>query len=983
MRFGIFPFMILLISFGNPIDAFAQDNCDPLAAATAEEVNAAPRELLVLLRADAPAADEVVRGINQRWSLPGDLAAGQPSRADFLINDRATGKLLEQLQQDPDSPRARLERWIVLSYPEGVDLEAVKRALEADPHVETVEENARGSFTVEAPSNALFSDLTLVDPASANPQPAAQLAQWPLDVLDLPEAWAWNRGNAFVGLIDTGLDVDHPDLQTFTTGPTPVYLGGNFRPHLSWDFANPSSCTTNPNGCVDEGEEGGLGSCHAKGHGTHVSGIVAANANGDGIDGTCQGCSLMMARSTLTVSQVAAVIPWLTDHGVQIVSMSFGWPTVYTSITDAIAYANEHDVILSAAVGNDLSDIEFPASDTRVIAAGGIEPGATPGSAQFWQRDTCPSTWGTLQFCPGVFGSFPGTIECGSNYTVTSGSAMQELALPAADVISTFYVGGEWNTPLGCGDSNHPAIGYGLCTGTSMSSPHAAGLAGLVRSVNPLISQQDVRSILIANASGGGVWNAQLGYGVPDAESSVQAALGTVAGTVIPNRLTPLFTLYSTDAEAHLSTTVPQMAVAALLDPETPFISPLNRPTVGGYPRFPGTFCNVGPCIDTPRASVYLFTGHRAPFVGAPPLVPLYRMSFDGPWNGNPLNRSFVYTTEPAGLANFRNVGYNLDGIEGYIYQRCTPEPSCIPAGAVRLYRLYNFDLDDYAIFPETELANYQAAGYVSQPGLNDWIGYVHPNVDSDSDFVINGFEGLIGTNSTDSDSDDDGLSDGQEVLEYPSSDPLCNTVFAGSFDSGSTTGWGSYTAGGGTLTVSTQAALEGPYGLFATVGGNPSNVAFVVDLSPTSETRYRASFLYNSVTSSTLGSGEQHVILAAGGDLPNTMVILLTVRRPAGASSTTREFSISTKLNNGTWAQTSWFQAANVPGKITIEWWAAIGSQPGGLKFYLDNVLKQQLSGLANSTWRIERTRLGIVSGVGPGTTGSFAFDEFTSCRN
>ena len=135
-------------------------------------------------------------------------------------------------------------------------------------------------------------------------------------------------------------------------------------------------------------------------------------------------------------------------------------------------------------------------------------------------------------------------------------------------------------------------------------------------------------------------------------------------------------------------------------------------------------------------------------------------------------NRDITYTTDSTGLRSFHSAGYELDGIEGYVYQRCTPEPACIPSGAVRLYRLYNVARDDYAIFPESELAQKQAEGYVSSPGLNDWIGYVYPNLDQDGDQLVNGFEILLGINPAWPDSDCDGRTDGVEVLQFPYSDP-------------------------------------------------------------------------------------------------------------------------------------------------------------------------------------------------------------------
>lgn len=373
------------------------------------------------------------------------------------------------------------------------------------------------------------------------------------------------------------------------------------------------------------------------------------------------------------------------------------------------------------------------------------------------------------------------TFECGSNYTVTQNGPRQDLVAPARQVLSTFYENREWNKLLGCHDTavngvNHAGVGYDLCTGTSMASPHVAAVAGILRSVNPLLSKAQIESALTGNASRAGNWDSKLGYGYPIASASVQAVLGRANGTVLANRLTPLFVLYSFTAQDHLYTTFPQMGAAAQWSSDG--YTPINPdsvawPDVPGYSYFPDSGCNVSPCLPEPRASVYVFTTDRSP--NGSPLAPLYRMTFEGTFPGgpsNPANRDTAFTTDQAGITSFKNAGYKLDGIEGYIYQRCAPEPQCIPAGAVRLYRLYNAARDDFALFPEPELGAMLAAGYASSPGLNDWIGYAYPNADGDGNQVINGFEGLIGTDPALGDSDCDGLADGAEILGYPNTNP-------------------------------------------------------------------------------------------------------------------------------------------------------------------------------------------------------------------
>jgi hypothetical protein len=321
--------------------------------------------------------------------------------------------------------------------------------------------------------------------------------------------------------------------------------------------------------------------------------------------------------------------------------------------------------------------------------------------------------------------------------------------------------------------------------------------------------------VLVSTASQAGNHDDHLGYGAPDAAAAVRRSLGTAGGESISNRLTPLFSLYSPGAQTHVYTVFPSSALAFLFDPFDPFET--VGPAVPGYPTFdPG--CTISPCLGAiPRASAYIFTTDTPPFPGAPELVPLYRLRYDPnvlhrceePPPPHIANRDFSYTTTPEGVVYFKeNVtdpttgqGYELDGIEGYVYRTCEPEPECIPEGAERLYRLYNETLDDYVIFPQSELVTWQAADYGSQSGLADWIGYAYPNVDSDGDDLIDGFELLLGTDPANADTDCDGVNDGTEVHVYDMSDPdpdlhgygdplQGSCVFSDGFETGDASRW-------------------------------------------------------------------------------------------------------------------------------------------------------------------------------------------------
>ncbi|MCP4545494.1 MAG: S8 family serine peptidase, partial [bacterium] len=647
--------------------------------------------------------------------------------------------------------------------------------------------------------------------------------QWGSHLLRLPEAWELNKGTGYVALLDNGLQVDHPDLRPFhQDGGQLVYSGGNFREHFSQDFKH-DTCD------VDEM----AGDPARTGHGTHVSGIISATTNNEmGTAGTCWNCSLMMERVMrleppydTAFSIVEAALTRVVEQGVQAVSMSFGLPpgeeevncddefSPYHSFCAALAFAEERDVVLTASAGNDRKNkVDFPAYTAEVMSIGGVK--SDPGIAGYKFWDDHPN-------CPPIYS---GGKECGSNY-----GEHQDLVAPAKTVISSMYVGMDWNATIGCGDSflTYPGPtnlyeGYGPCTGTSMAAPYVSGIAMLVRSVNPRLSKAEVRDILTATASHSSEKDTKLGYGLPDSVAAVKRALGMVNRETLPNRLTPLFSLYSHFGETHFYTTVPQMASAAMNHNRVPF-APVGPHTVEEYTLFPGAPCLVSPCDPRPRASAYVFTTDTPPFPGAPQLLPLYRLSYDPNYDPespgrcgeneiqNP-DRDFTYTTVPAGVELFKErfdangIGYRLDGVEGYIFERCQPEPDCMPEGTVKLLRYYNSERNDFAIFPESEKDIMVADGYTGgQQGLSDVLGYVFPNVDSDLDFLIDGFEDMVGTDPHLADSDCDGRTDGEELLFYDMADPdpathgygdpwdgPCAILFRDGFESGDTSLWSS-----------------------------------------------------------------------------------------------------------------------------------------------------------------------------------------------
>lgn len=646
----------------------------------------------------------------------------------------------------------QLAEYIVLRYPSHQAMKKAKEALQHDPEVLWVGENSRVAFSA-VPSDPLF------QPVGSN-----NGYQWGLHALNMDQVWDLSRGHAYIAMIDVSIDTAHPDLQN------------NFRSQFSFDFGfdNDSVDTFDPedpqNIVVDH-----------TGHATNVAGILAASSdNGAGVSGVCWNCSLMVGKvSTKEVStdfgridalgrqehidNIIDGINYMISTGAQVINLSLHAPEPEVACDNtalspdpfclALALADYRDVPIAAAAGNegwkvgdDNWNVDFPASDPRVIAVGAVN---TDGTVPDWSNKG-----------PEI-----------------------DLVAPGESILSTFNKDMDWilsypakySIPFApnCGDSVSGPSGYGPCSGTSMATPHVAGILGILRSINPLLKREQLKELLTSNASRANSPDYAYGHGMPKPLASVKGALGMVDGVTLKNRLTPLFSLYSDSGEDYFYTTVPQMAMAAIYDqlqPQPPGSQvnwlPSGGSSVPGYYSFPGYFWMLP---YRPKASVYIFTTYNNPIDSTSELVPLYRLSYQGNYTGtNALNVDHTYTTEQRGVEIFESLGYKLDGIEGYIYPRTMDQP----AGTVKLYRKYNPARDDYAIFPESQLPGMIAQGYTENFG-NEWIGFVYPNKDSDRDGVIDGFEIVIGTDSTNRDSDDDGVLDGTEINSYPYSDPL------------------------------------------------------------------------------------------------------------------------------------------------------------------------------------------------------------------
>ncbi len=189
------------------------------------------------------------------------------------------------------------------------------------------------------------------------------------------------------------------------------------------------------------------------GHGTHVAGIAAAiTNNGIGVAGVGYNSSLMNVKvlgdnGAGFNSWIAKGITWATDNGAKVINMSLGGGSSSSTVQNAVNYAWSKGVVIVAAAGNNnSSSLFYPAAYPNVISVAATD-----------QNDAKASF---------------------SNY-----GSWVTVSAPGVDIYSTL--------------PNHTnAIGqlnYGYLSGTSMASPHVAGLAALIFARYPTWTNADVR----------------------------------------------------------------------------------------------------------------------------------------------------------------------------------------------------------------------------------------------------------------------------------------------------------------------------------------------------------------------------------------------------------------------------------------------------------------------------------------------------------
>lgn len=425
-------------------------------------------------------------------------------------------------------------------------------------------------------------------------------------------------------------------------------------------------------------------------------------------------------------------------------AMGYSCPNYNDAFCEALRYMTEREVLMPVSTGNfsQASQNLLPplkySSSYAILPVAGTEIAnpqiGTPGSMWYYGWLDNKNNGSSEASIDGVMAPAKSIV---STMVAAKNHATQPYAM-CGDTVNIDESSGRF--PDGLGD------GVSSCTGTSMAAPHISALAGLIRSVNPLLTALETRSIIQNNGNLALSRTAAMGYGMPNALTAVNAAISTN-----PRKLTPLFSFYSPVRQDSFYTTVPQMGIAALMGTLMPrksmgtaawagddgyYYSAYGGYLSASYPFFPTLDFVIGGGGDVlPRAEVWLFTTHINPKSTTTPLLPIYRMSwkckdYNTPYyptavcnSSNDKHMDTVLVLESE-VAYFKSLGYKIDGLEGYSYPKTLPQP----AGTVRLIRKYHPGRDDHAIFPESAWPTMQAQGYTANTNNTDWLGYVYPN---------------------------------------------------------------------------------------------------------------------------------------------------------------------------------------------------------------------------------------------------------------
>ena len=294
--------------------------------------------------------------------------------------------------------------------------------------------------------------IVFSEPTEVTPNDKDYGTQYYLKAVNAPKAWGITTGNSFlVGVLDTGVDNNHPDLKGKATSGT-------------------------DNDSIDLND--------TIGHGTEVSGIIAANTNNSqGIAGVSWNTKIVALKITdefgqARVSNVVNALDQAYEKNVKIVHISLSTNQFSQTLKNAIAQAQSRGLLVISTSGNSgVEELRYPAAFDGVIGVGAVD---NNNQLEFYS---------------------------------TTGEHL-DLVAPGEQIYTTSL------------DSS-----YSKVTGTSFAAPQVSGAAALIWSIAPDLTNNEVREILTNSADdlGNPGKDKQFGSGILNIEKAVELARAKAA----------------------------------------------------------------------------------------------------------------------------------------------------------------------------------------------------------------------------------------------------------------------------------------------------------------------------------------------------------------------------------------------------------------------------------------------------------------------
>ncbi|MFF2408396.1 S8 family serine peptidase [Streptomyces sp. NPDC058092] len=323
--------------------------------------------------------------------------------------------------------------------------------------------------------------------ATADQDPMEPL-QWDLPAIKADQAHQKTLGSSkvTVAVIDTGVDDTHPDLAP------------------NFDRGASASCVS---GAPDTTDGAWRPKAGESDHGTHVAGTIAAAKNGIGVTGVAPGVKVAGIKVAnpdgffYTESIVCGFV-WAAEHGVDVTNNSYytdPWMfnckndldqgALVEAVARATGYAERKGTVNVASAGNSKFD----------LASGAIDDTTSPNDTTAVTRTIDPRECLDIPaMLPGVVTvSATGAKGLKSSYS-NYGNGVIDVAAPGGD--STVYQTPAPPATNGAILSTLPGGKYGYKNGTSMASPHVAGVAALIKSTHPYASAAQVKALLTSGA---------------------------------------------------------------------------------------------------------------------------------------------------------------------------------------------------------------------------------------------------------------------------------------------------------------------------------------------------------------------------------------------------------------------------------------------------------------------------------------------------